>query len=144
MCGAEISPTETQAREYSFAKDKLPKSLSYPLKRSLLDAALRSSSMYETVWYVVYSRRRYGKAVLQAHFTPEVRISNWASGKIQLTIYAVSASGRKAAEDMLVNDGLRVLCDWLAKTKSEGDAWRSLVHMFTIEQTDDGLKFSEE
>src|SRR6476660_336208 len=32
--------------EYSFARQKLPKTLSHPLKRSVLDAALRSAGVY--------------------------------------------------------------------------------------------------
>jgi hypothetical protein len=143
MCGAQINPTNIQREEYSFAKNKLPKSPSYPLKRSLLDAALHSSSLYQAVWYVVYWRSRFGKVVLQAHFTPENKLQNWASGKVQITVHAVPASERKAIENMLLAEGLPVLCRWLAKTQSEGDAWRSLVHLFTIEQTDDGLMFSE-
>ena len=143
MCGTQINPTKTQPDEYSFAKNKLPRSLGYPLKRSLLDAALRSSSVYQTVWYVLYSRSRFQRVVLQAHFTPENKIDNLASGKIQITVHAVPASERKAIEDLLLSEGLPVLCRWLAKAELEGDAWRSLVHLFTIEKTDDGLKFSE-
>lgn len=33
----------------AFSKAKLPKGLSYPLKRSLLDAALRSADVYDMV-----------------------------------------------------------------------------------------------
>ena len=137
MRGTQINSATTQPEEYSFAKDKLPRSLGYPLKRSLLDAALQSSSVYQTVWYVLYSRTKFERVVLQAHFS-------WASGKIQITVHAVPASERKVTEDMLLTQGLPVLCRWLAKAESEGDAWRDLVHFFTIERADDGLKFSEE
>jgi hypothetical protein len=49
MPTGQVNPNEVRAEEYSFAKDKLPKALSYPLKRSLLDAALRSHSVYGSV-----------------------------------------------------------------------------------------------
>jgi hypothetical protein len=147
MRGAQISSTKAQQPgAYSFAKDKLPRALSFPLKRSLLDAALHSSSVYQTVWYVLYSRTKFERVVLQAHFTPESSGSllSWASGKVQITVHAVPATERKLTEDMLLNEGLPMLCRWLAKAESEGNAWRSLVHLFTIEQTDGGLKFSDE
>ena len=144
MPAERVHPPEPEAEEYSFYKDKLPKPLSYPLKRSLLDAALQSHSVYRAVWYVVYSRRRFNKVILQAHFYPEDKMHGFGSGKVQLTVHAVSASERKAAEDMLVGRGLPALCRWLAKVESEGDAWRSFRHSLTIEQIDDGLKFSEE
>ena len=100
--------------------------------------------MYQTVWYVLYSRFRFQRVVLRAHFTPESNIQDWASGKIKITVHAVPARERKGVEDMLLSEGLPVLCRWLAKAELEGDAWRSLVHLFTIEKTDEGLKFSEE
>ena len=50
---------QSNVEEYAFSKDKLPKAFSYPLKRSLLDAALRFHSVYPTVWYVVYAGRPY-------------------------------------------------------------------------------------
>jgi hypothetical protein len=62
--------TESQAEVYAFAKQKVRTSLSYPLKRSLLDAALRSSSVYSTVWYVFYSGRQFGHTVLDANYSP--------------------------------------------------------------------------
>lgn len=68
---------------------------------------------------------------------------SWASGRVQITVHAVPATQRKSTEDMLLGEGLPMLCRWLAKAESEGDAWRSLVHFFAIERAEDGLKFSE-
>jgi hypothetical protein len=66
----EITP-EPKVEQYTFSKNKLPRELSYPLKRSLLDDALRAASVYETVWFVRYLKRRKGNNVLDAHFSPE-------------------------------------------------------------------------
>jgi len=126
--------SEQQVESYSFSKDKLPKSLSYPLKRSLLDATLQSSSVYETIWYVHYSGRQYRNTVLRAHFHPE-QGGDYAAGKIMLTVWAVPRNERKTTEDLLVRDGLPLLCQWLAKTKLEGNSWRGFVHIIDFERT---------
>jgi hypothetical protein len=60
---------ELQVEQYSFAKDKLPKSLSHPLKCSLLVAALRSCSVYSTLSSVHYLRRSYENVLLDALFS---------------------------------------------------------------------------
>jgi len=79
--------------EYSFARQKLPKTLSHPLKRSVLDAALRSAGVYSVLWYVLYARRHDGATLLDAHFGPEP--DGYAGGKVMLTIWAVAAGKRK-------------------------------------------------
>jgi hypothetical protein len=53
-------PPETgDTEKYSFSKDELPKTLSYPLKRSLLDSALQSAAVYDAVYSVRYLGRPY-------------------------------------------------------------------------------------
>lgn len=126
--------SERQVEPYSFHKDKLPQALSYPLKRSLLDAALQSSSVYETISYVHYSGRQYRNTVLRAHFHPE-QYSYAASGKVMLTVWAVPRSERKITEELLVLDGLSLLCKWLAKTKLEGNSWRGFGHIIDFERS---------
>ena len=56
-----MEPTEyTKGKlEYSFSKEPLPKELSFPLKRSILDAALENASVREQVYSVRYIRRHY-------------------------------------------------------------------------------------
>jgi hypothetical protein len=134
--------SERQVESYSFSKDKLPKALSYPLKRSLLDAALRSSSVYETIWYVHYSGRQYRNTVLRAHFHPEP-YSYAACGKVMLTVWAVPRNERKITEELLVRDGLPLLCQWLAKTKLKGNSWRGFVHIIDFERKGTTLRVVE-
>jgi len=128
----EITP-ETQAESYSFSKAKLPKELNYPLKRSLLDAALRSASVYQTVWFVRYLGRRNGNTVLNAHIGPE-QYSDAAAGRVMLTVWAVPAKDRRVTEDLLLNQGLPLLCKWLERVESEGNAWRGFVHSLIFER----------
>jgi hypothetical protein len=113
--------------QYSFAKDKLPKSLSHPLKRSLLDAALRSCSVYSTLSSVHYLGRSYENFLLDAHFSPE-QYGYASSGKVWVRVFAVPAAERKLSEGLLLSQGLSVLCRWLANGQSEGNAWRGFAH----------------
>ncbi len=132
------------AEEYSFSRDALPKSLSYPLKRSLLDDALRTASLYRAVWYVVYSRHSFERVVLQAWFSPDETAPRWSSGRINLTVRAVPAVKRKVIEDALLAEGIPQLCRWMTEAESMGDGWRSLPHSFTVEYGGTSLNISKE
>jgi len=138
----EITPV-AQVESYAFSKAKLPKELSYPLKRSLLDAALRSASVYGTVWFVRYSRRQNGKTVLDAHFGPEL-YDYAASGKVMITVWAVPASERRKTEELLISQGLPSLCRWLARSQSEGNVWRGSRHSLRFELVGEILRCIEE
>lgn len=63
--------SERHRELYSFSKDKLPRGLSYPLKRSLLDNALGAASVCEVVCSVRYLGEQNGNTVLNAHFSPD-------------------------------------------------------------------------
>lgn len=136
------SRTDQAAAEYSFAKDKLPKSLSYPLKRSLLDAALRQASVYDAVWYVHYSGHQYENEVMRAHFHPEDAFAA-SAGKTMLTVWAVPSTDRRFIEELMVREGLPILCDWLARTKDAGNAWRGMVHIIDFRRIGENLKVIE-
>jgi hypothetical protein len=134
--------SEPQVEPYSFSRDKLPRALSYPLKRSLLDAALRSSSVYEAISYVHYSGRQNCSTVLRAHFHPE-QYSYAASGKVMLTVWAVPTDDRKITEELLVRDGLPLLCEWLTRAKLERNSWRGFVHVLDFERKGATLRIVE-
>jgi hypothetical protein len=138
----EITPV-AQVESYTFSKDRLPKELSHPLKRSLLDAALRSASVYGTVDFVRYSRRQKGKTVLDAHFSPEQYDYSF-SGKVIITVSAVPANERHVTENLLLNQGLPTLCQWLARSQSAGNVWRGSRHSLTFERAGETLKCVEE
>jgi hypothetical protein len=106
---------------YWFSKDKIGRELGYPLKRSLLDSALYSASVYATVYSVRYLGHRNSNVVLDAGFNPEWR-------------------GRPT-----VRGGcLPILCRWLAKTRSEGNVWRGTEHMLNFEIQDGSLRHTED
>jgi hypothetical protein len=119
---------------YWFSKDKIGSKLSYPLKRSLLDSALHSASVYSAVYSVRYLARRHHDTVLYADFSPEWQKAHPAvPGRSSITVLAVQSEQRHAAEQLIVAEGLPILCRWLAKTQTEGNVWRGHEHMLRLE-----------
>ena len=139
-----ILPGKPIEEPYSFSKDKIGRELSYPLKRSLLDSALHSAAVYATVYSVRYLGHRNSNGVLGASFTPEWSGHPTVRGRCLITVWAVPRQQRHAAEQLLVAEGLPILCRWLAKTRSEGNAWRGTEHMMNFEIQDGRLRRSEQ
>ena len=140
----EIPADKPIEEPYSFSKDKIGKELGYPLKRSLLDSALHSASVYATVYSVRYLGRANSNVVLDASFNPEWRGHPTVRGRCLITVWAVPSQQRHAAEQLLVAEGLPILCRWLEKTRSEGNAWRGTEHMLNFEIQDGRLRRSEQ
>jgi len=138
-------PADTPIEEpYSFSKDKIGKELGYPLKRSLLDSALHSASVYATVYSVRYLGHLNSNVVLGASFIPEWKGHPTVRGRCLITVWAVPSQQRRAAEQLLVAEGLPILCRWLERTRSEGNAWRGFEHMLNFEIQDGRLRRSEQ
>jgi hypothetical protein len=128
---------------YWFSKEKVGLGLSYPIKRSLLDSALHSASVYSAVYSVRYIARRYQHTVLYADFSPEWTKAHPAvPGRSAITVLAVQSEQRHAAEQLIVAEGLHILCRWLAKTQTEGNVYRGHGHMLTLEIQDGNLRHS--
>lgn len=138
-------PTEKRIDEpYSFSKDKIGRELGYPLKRSLLDSALHSASVYTAVYSVRYLGHPNSNVVLDASFIPEWRGHPTVRGRCLITVWAVPSQQRRAAEQLLVAEGLPILCRWLAKTQSEGNVWRGTEHMMSFGIQDGRLRYSDQ
>jgi hypothetical protein len=131
--------------KYGFSKDKLPKTFSYPLKRSLLDTALNDACVMDAVYSVRYLfGRGKGVTTLDAMFVPEPTGAHASvSGRSLITVWAVPNTERKACEDLLVADGLPLLCRWLAQTLRVGNVWRGTAHDFALVTRDGVLKHRE-
>lgn len=131
--------------DYGFTKDKLPASFSYPLKRSLLDVALYNASVKNTVYSVRYLfGRGSGPSTLDVMFQPENgKFHASVSGRCLITLWAVPSDKRKQIEDVLVDQGLPLLCQWLERSSSAGNAWRGTAHGFTLTVRDGLLRHEE-
>ena len=118
---------------YGFSKEKLPKGLSYPLKRSLLDSALRAASVYGAVYTVRYLAGR-SPVVLDAQFVPVGRqVHSTVVGRCLITVWAVTSATRHHLEQQIVTIALPQLCDWLAQSQTEDSAWRIMPHSVAFE-----------
>jgi hypothetical protein len=140
----ETPPDERIEQSYSFSKDKIGRELGYPLKRSLLDSALHSASVYAAVYSVRYLGHRHSNnIVLDASFVPEWQGHPTVRGRCLITLWAVPSQQRYAAEQLLVAECLPCLCRWLAKTQSEGNVWRGSEHTLSFEIQDGELRHSD-
>jgi hypothetical protein len=140
----EISAERLAAESYSFSKDKIGRELAYSLKRSLLDSALQSASVCSAVYSVRYLGRKNSNVVVDADFLPEWLGHPTVSGRCLITVWAVPSQQRHTAEQLLVLQGLPILCGWLAKTQSEGNVWRGSRHMIRFHMENGRLIHTEE
>ncbi len=117
---------------YSFDKSKLPYGMSYPLKRSLLDAAFEKFQIVQ-VYVVYYWTQRHGNIVMRADYLGEANKGWFAAGKSNVTLYAVPSNDRRMTEHVLIEQGLPALCTWLQKAEAAENVWRGTNHSFVIE-----------
>jgi hypothetical protein len=107
----------------------LPRGLSYPIRRSLLDANLDENAV------ALVGSLGFMKAALQSGEQEGVVMradyigpSEWSvdravfgrEGAIELRLYAVPSRHRAQVETALTRDALPQLCDWLIWLDSEG------------------------
>lgn len=126
---------------YWYSKDKLPGTLSYPLKGSLLDATLEKAAVKSAVYSVRCIGRQNSPTILSSLFNPEPKSAQ--AGKSLITIWAVDRRQRQQAERILLADGLLLLCNWLQRAQKEGNVWRSFRHELTLAIDDGTLKHCE-
>jgi hypothetical protein len=110
--------------DYSFKKAKIPKGMSFPLKRSRLDAALLESGV-EGIHFVYYRMWQSGNFVLHGDFCGEQRRAWAAAGLSTITIYAVPSSERHAVETALETELLPKLMRWLLLLQKAGNTGRA-------------------
>jgi len=135
--------------DYHFSKDNLPKGLSYPLKRSVLDAALADGQIAGLLG-VSYRRsslkpdsdtttRR--NIVLRADYCGESRCTWAVRGGMHLYVYAIVSRDRKNIEVPLVGIVLPKLVAWLREleTAPPGSTRRGVDQYFEALWTQSGL-----
>ncbi len=116
---------------YSFSKAKLPKSTSYPLKRSALDRALEEANVKDLV-FVSYLRTQRPNEVMRADYHGEHGTGSYASGKTSVTVYSVPGKLRAAMESALLNEGVKAIVGWLVKAETAGNTWRAVDHQLVL------------
>jgi hypothetical protein len=115
---------------YAGSKESLPSGESYPIKLSLLHAAVAEADT-SRVRQMDYMRDRTGGGdVLVARYVG-VASSNWQEwmrGLVSIRVYAVPSGDRKAIEAELVATALPMLSDWLVKVEQAESVWRGSDH----------------
>jgi hypothetical protein len=112
--------------EYGFDKQKLPRGFSYPLKRSILDAALTEAGITR-VHCVYYWLGHSGDIILRADYCGEANHA-WAAGQASITLCAVPSEERRETESALLHQALPQLCTWLRTAEQAGNVWRGVDH----------------
>jgi hypothetical protein len=112
--------------EYAFDKHKLPRGFSFPLNRSVLDAALTQARIAH-VYCVYYWLRQSGDIVLRADYCGETNRA-WAAGQASITLYAVPSLERRETEAVLIHQALPQLCTWLQTAEQAKNVWRGNNH----------------
>lgn len=123
------------ALQYFFGKDKLPEGWSYPLKRSVLDAALRAADV-TCVFSVRYSYGR-GKQLyrpLRVQFDGE-ELRRSAAGTVNTTVYAVPSAERQPIMTQLESK-LAAVCDWIGRAETAPPTWRMKEHVLDVDVRD--------
>lgn len=116
--------------DYHFSRRKTPKGMSYPLKRSQLDAALIEAQL-SRLTCVYYSLRQSGYVVLRGDFLGEGVRGHWAgAGYHSITVYAVPSKDRRAVESAIESDLLPKLIHWLRDLENGGNARRASSRLF--------------
>jgi hypothetical protein len=137
MNAMDESKDSAAVESYWFSKEKLPRGVSYPLKRSSLDSALQEASVYCAVYSVRYLANSSCTPVLDAQFVPlGTKAHASVVGRSLVTLHAVPSTQRNAAEEQILTTALPSLCDWLAKTQTQGDSWRGMPHFIAFEVID--------
>jgi hypothetical protein len=128
--------------EYDFHKSKIPKGLSYPVKRSFLDKILEDSGIDRIKWVSFNLGNQKTNIIVWANFIGEAHKTG-SAGNVGLYVYAVPSNERNQIEKLLIEQGFPKFIEWLKKIEIFGEAWRSKTRLFEIEFKDGELSFSE-
>ena len=112
------------ATDCSFDRAKIPKGMSFPLKRSRLDAALIESGI-SGVHSVYYWLKQSGNIVLRGEFCGEQRRGWTAAGQSSITVYAVPSEQRRQVESAIETDLLPKLIRWLQEIEQARNVRRA-------------------
>lgn len=131
---------------YSFSKQAAPKGWSHPLKRSLLDAALKEADLYESIAAVSFHRA--GVSDFNGDDIPLVTIHWWGAaqasytGMFSLSVATVEASERRSVATALESVLPEVLA-WMARTLASPPSWQDANHYACVDFADGQAKFEE-
>ncbi len=128
---------------YHFSKGRLPRGMSYSLKRSLLDAALDHAGI-DSLANVYYSLAQRGAGpTISAEYTTETA-RGWAgAGFVSLFVHAVPSPSLKEVRRAVESLVLPRLVAWLRDLQVAGNASRGMAHGFRATWTGAGFSVQQ-
>ena len=127
---------------YSFDRTKIPGTLAFPLKRSVVDAALQNASV-ERLAVLYFSIRQGGDVVMRAIFSGEHKKGKQGAGQATLHFYAVPSAERVSTERAMLSGPLSQACAWIRRCELEGNAWREADHLLEVHYAAGKITFRE-
>ena len=115
--------------DYGFEKDRLPRGMSFPLKRSVLDAALSEGGVAR-ILFVHYRLHRGADRILRAEFLSEEHRGFAGAGMSSITVHAVPSEERLAAGAALESYALPLLVRWLCELEGADNVRRGMNQEF--------------
>lgn len=132
--------------EYSFTKRKIPRGLSFPLKRSALDSQLEAAgvSQVASVYYTTHQGARSewsgpaANAILRATYCNE-GLRGWMfAGMASIYVFPVPSSRRKEIEEAIHSRVMPALLKWLIELERAGNTRRGHDQVFEAAFTAEG------
>lgn len=116
-----------------FSKAKLPRGMSFPLKRSVLDAALLEGGVTKLamVYYNLGQRTSAVTPIVFAEYTSEAERGWAAAGTSSIIVYAVPSAERHVMEMAISATVLPALIRWLLQIEKAGSGPRAMRHQFS-------------
>jgi hypothetical protein len=129
--------------EYPHSKPKPPRGWSYPLNRTMLDAALAGLGE-ATVVKIDFLPVRRSNVVLGARYFGQYSRFRFAAERVWLYVHAVPSEERKETEAALLEHGLGLLRGWVDDVERTSPTWRGTNHSFALTYADGALQASSQ
>lgn len=128
--------------EPRWSSSDLPKGWSHPLKRREIESYLgEDATKMISFLSMSLAKKRETDVVLCAWYTG-VGAAATNSGKCYIYTWAVQSERRKLIHNLLIEQGLARLRQWLLDLSVAGEGWRMLDHRFEIKVRKNGLIFT--
>jgi hypothetical protein len=124
------------------ARDALPKDESYPFGRETLDAALTTAGVeHVDLLYFLRAgikdwRGSASRKVLRVDFRAATRDYR---PRLEIRVHAVPAEQRCAVEAALVPDVVARAAEWIRKSETSDNVWRSSDHALVVQWEGDAV-----
>jgi hypothetical protein len=128
---------------YSFSRHKIPRTFSYPMKRTALDAAISARnirSIESVVYYFVLAPR----SIFRVAYNGEQNKEILKPGAFSIWIYAVPSTEKLRIQEMILRSVVPVALDWIEELDHAGNVRRTGNHHFVARYNGDQLLIEQD